>query len=138
VVTTHSDPKGSVRARRRILVVDDDELLREVAKVALELVGGWDVVTAHSGTQALARAVEDQPDAVLLDVMMPGLDGPATVATLRADTRTTDIPVIFLTAKIPSENRIRWDQLGLAGVIAKPFDPMTLAAEVSTLLGWQE
>jgi CheY-like chemotaxis protein len=137
-VATHSDSSSTVPAQRRILVVDDDELLREVAKVALELVGGWHVTTAHSGAEALTQALLSRPDAVLLDVMMPGLDGPGTVATLRENPRTNDIPVIFLTAKMPSENRARWDRLGLAGVIGKPFDPMTLAAEMSRLLGWQE
>lgn len=137
-MTTKYDGAASSTAQRRILVVDDDELLREVAKVALELVGGWHVNTAHSGVDALTQAVRHQPDAVLLDVMMPGLDGPGTVASLREDPRTSGIPVIFLTAKMPTENRARWERLGLAGVIPKPFDPMTLAAEMSRLLGWQE
>jgi CheY-like chemotaxis protein len=137
-VTNQFDGPASGPAQRRILVVDDDELLREVAKIALELVGGWHVTTAHSGSEALNQALLARPDAVLLDVMMPGLDGPGTVATLRADPRTRDLPVIFLTAKMPSENWARWDRLGLAGVIPKPFDPMTLAAEMSRMLGWQE
>lgn len=129
---------GHARTERRVLVVDDDELLREVAKAALELVGGWHVTTAHSGAAALHQARLSRPDAVLLDVMMPGQDGPATVATLRDDPLTSGIPVIFLTAKMPSEYPTRWEQLGLAGVIPKPFDPMTLAAQMSRLLGWQE
>lgn len=137
-MVTQSDGSATIPAQRRILVVDDDELLREVAKIALELVGGWHVTTAHSGAEALNQALLHRPDAVLLDVMMPGLDGPGTVANLRDNEHTRDIPVIFLTAKMPSENRVRWDRLGLAGVIAKPFDPMTLAAEMSRLLGWQE
>jgi CheY-like chemotaxis protein len=120
---------------RRILIVDDDPLLREVAQTALELVGGWQVSTAQSGAQAQQRALAEHPDAILLDVMMPGVDGPSTVAALRADPATRDIPVIFLTAKVPS-NREEWRSLGLTGVIPKPFDPMTLASDMAALLGW--
>lgn len=123
---------------RRVLVVDDDELLREVASYALELIGGWEVSTARSGVEAQASARSDRPDAILLDVMMPGVDGPATVAALRADASTRDIPVIFLTAKLPPDDLGGWGPLGVAGVIGKPFDPMKLAAEMARLLGWQE
>ncbi|HZA04629.1 MAG TPA: response regulator [Propionibacteriaceae bacterium] len=123
---------------RRILLVDDDALLREVAQSALELVGGWHVSTAASGGQAQQRARAERPDAILLDVMMPGLDGPTTVNALRADPTTRDIPIIFLTAKMPSDDLAEWRPLRLAGVIRKPFDPMTLAADMAALLGWQE
>lgn len=123
---------------RRILVVDDDDLLREVAQAALELVGGWQVCAAQSGSEAHLMAAADRPDAILLDVMMPGVDGPATVAALRADPATRDIPVIFLTAKVPSEDMAEWRSLDLAGVIPKPFDPMRLAADMAKLLGWTE
>ena len=119
-------------------MVDDDPLLREVAQSALELVGGWQVSTAESGGEAQQQARRDQPDAILLDVMMPGLDGPMTVAALRADLATRDIPIIFLTAKMSSDDLGDWQSLDLAGVIAKPFDPMTLAADMAALLHWQE
>ena len=119
-------------------MVDDDELLREVAQTALELVGGWEVLTAQSGPQAHQQALAEHPDAILLDVMMPGVDGPSTVAALRADPATRDIPIIFLTAKMPSENQEEWRPLRLAGVIPKPFDPMTLATDMAALLGWAE
>jgi CheY-like chemotaxis protein len=119
-------------------VVDDDELLCEVAQTALELIGGWEVSTAQSGPQAQQRAVAEHPDAILLDVMMPGVDGPSTVAALRADPATRDIPIIFLTAKMPSEDQEEWRALNLAGVIPKPFDPMTLATDMAALLGWAE
>ena len=127
---------GVVPVTRRVLVVDDDPLLREVAQTALELVGGWRVYTAQSGLQAQQRALAEHPDAILLDVMMPGVDGPSTVAALRADPATRDIPVIFLTAKMPSEDLEEWRPLRLAGVIPKPFDPMTLASDMAQLLGW--
>jgi len=121
---------------RRVLVVDDDDSIREVAQMALEIVGGWQVFAAGSGTEALRRARAELPDAVLLDVMMPGMDGPTTFSQLHADPATCDIPVIFLTAKVQAGDRRAWTHLEIAGVIAKPFDPMTLAGEVSELLGW--
>ena len=123
---------------RRVLVVDDDPLLREVAQAALQLVGGWQVSTAQSGPQAQLQALAEHPDAILLDVMMPGVDGPSTVTALRADPATRDIPIIFLTAKMPSEDLEEWRSLRLAGVIPKPFDPMTLASDMAALLGWAE
>jgi CheY-like chemotaxis protein len=121
---------------RRVLVVDDDDLLREVARVALEAVGGWEVLTAASGAQALTVAAAEQPDVLLLDVMMPGMDGPSTVRALQQDPTTRTIPVIFLTAKVGGEGHQEWETLPVTGVIPKPFDPMTLPAEVERLLGW--
>src|SRR5689334_22271478 len=85
--------------QKRILIVDDEDDIREVAQVSLELVGHYEVLTAARGTDGVARARTDRPDAILLDVMMPELDGPATLARLRADPATRDIPVVFLTAK---------------------------------------
>ncbi|GAA1431947.1 response regulator [Microlunatus lacustris] len=121
---------------RRVLVVDDDDLLREVAKASLEMVGGWEVLTASSGSEACGVALSESPDALLLDVMMPGMDGPSTVVALRGDPATRDIPVIFLTAKVGGEGHQDWGRLEVAGVIPKPFDPMSLPAEVARLLGW--
>jgi CheY-like chemotaxis protein len=123
-------------ALRRVLVVDDDDAIREVAQMALEIVGGWEVRAASSGVEAVQRATEEAPDAVLLDVMMPGMDGPTTFTRLRECPQTATIPVIFLTAKVQAGDRRAWTELDIAGVIAKPFDPMTLASEVSHLLGW--
>ena len=123
---------------RRVLVVDDDEAIREVARAALELVGGWSVTTVGSGQDAHVVASALEPDAVLLDVMMPGRDGLATVESMRADPATRDIPVIFLTAKAPPDGARAWQGVGLAGVIRKPFDPMTLASDIARLLGWDE
>lgn len=121
---------------RRVLVVDDDDAIRDVAEVALGIVGGWDVKPASSGAECVQRAIEYVPEVILLDVMMPGMDGPSTLARLRQEPRTAEIPVILLTAKVqPSELRA-WAHLDLAGVIAKPFDPMTLASEVASMLGW--
>jgi CheY-like chemotaxis protein len=127
---------GTVVTVRRVLVVDDDDMLREVARVSLEMVGGWEVLTAGSGAEAQVVAVRERPDALLLDVMMPGMDGPSTVVALREDPATRDIPVIFLTAKVGGEGHAQWEHLAVAGVIPKPFDPMGLPGEVARLLGW--
>ncbi|MBA3529766.1 MAG: response regulator [Propionibacteriaceae bacterium] len=121
---------------RRVLVVDDDDAIREVAKMALEVVGGFEVSTASSGGEARDMVDQERPDAMLLDVMMPGMDGPTLLSKIRADPVTQDIPIIFLTAKIQAGDRRDWDGMDIAGVIAKPFDPMKLPAEVSRLLGW--
>lgn len=117
---------------RLLLLVDDDDDIREVAATALELVDGFRIVTARSGLAAVQQAQEHCPDAILLDVMMPGMDGLETVARLRASDRTAHIPVILLTARVDGDT----PDGTIAGVIAKPFDPMRLGAEVCRLLGW--
>lgn len=121
---------------RRVLVVDDDDGIREVTQMSLELVAGWKVEVASSGEEALQICFADPPDAILLDVMMPTMDGPTTCAHLRADMRTRDIPVVLLTAKVQPSERRRWEQLGVAGVLSKPFDPLGLSEQVALLLGW--
>jgi CheY-like chemotaxis protein len=121
---------------RRVLIVDDEDDIREVAQVSLELVGHFEVLTASSGRDGVDTARADRPDAILLDVMMPDMDGPATLAELRADPTTRDIPVLFLTAKTQAAERARLGQLGVAGILTKPFDPLKLAAEVASTLHW--
>ena len=123
-------------SRRRVLLVDDEEDIRQVAAMTLDLVGGWDVTTAASGKEALALAAQDPPDAILLDVMMPGLDGPAVFRRLREDEATRSIPVILLTAKVQAADRRCFEDLGVDGVLAKPFDPMRLPSQVADVLGW--
>lgn len=123
---------------RRVLVIDDEADIREVATSSLQLVGGWQVHSAESGAAGLHTAAQVQPDAVLLDVMMPDMDGPATLARLRTDPRTASIPVIFLTAKNGTSEHLGYAALGAAGVICKPFDPMTLPATVAAALGWPQ
>ena len=122
--------------RKKILVVDDEEHIREVASVSLELTRGWQISTAGSGAEALRLAPEIQPDAILLDVMMPEMDGPTTLHRLQSDPATKDIPVIFLTAKVQAADRRRFTDLGVRSMIAKPFDPLRLATEVATALQW--
>ena len=122
---------------KRILIIDDEADIREIAQVSLEMVGGHQVLTARSGSEGIERARAERPDAILLDVMMPEMDGPTTVAHLRADPELCDIPVILLTARAAPERATPYDGLGVAAVFAKPFDPMTLASQMAGVLGWE-
>ncbi len=119
---------------KRILLVDDEDDIREVATISMQAVGGWEVCSAGGGEEAIAKAVAEQPDAILLDVMMPDIDGPTTFRRLQDDPRTRDIPVILLTAKAQAADRRFFDDLGVAGVLNKPFDPMQLPGQVAALL----
>lgn len=119
---------------RSVLLVDDDDDLRTIGEMALANVGGFEVRCASTGDEALALLREHTPDVILLDVMMPGLDGPTVLLRLRADARTASIPVIFMTAKVRAHERQALEDLGATGVIAKPFDPLTLADQVRALL----
>lgn len=120
----------------KILIIDDEDDIREVAALSLESVAGWDVVTANSGAQGLARAIEHKPEAILLDVMMPGMDGPTTFRELRNNPATAKIPVILLTAKVQSSDQRRFADLGVQAILFKPFDPMTLSSQIAGVLGW--
>lgn len=123
-------------AFKRILVIDDEEDIREVAQLSLEMVAGWEVFTAASGSEGIVKAKTHQPDAILLDVMMPDMDGPATYKQMQLQTSIQHIPVILLTAKVQPNDRRRFAELGVRGVIAKPFEPMMLASQISELLSW--
>ena len=118
----------------KIMIVDDDEDICTVAALAARRVGGWDVVVAASGQEALAKARSERPDVILLDVMMPVLDGPATLVKLREEPSTIAIPVIFLTAKVQRLEVEHYLALGAIGVIRKPFDAMTLPDEVRRIV----
>jgi CheY-like chemotaxis protein len=121
---------------RRILIIDDEDDIREVAALSLESVAGWEVIRACSGMEGLTRAAEYQPDAILLDVMMPGMDGPTTFRELRKSEATWRIPVLLLTAKVQSSDQRRFADLGVEAVLFKPFDPMTLSTQIASALGW--
>lgn len=123
--------------KKRVLIIDDEADIREVAKMSLEAVAGWDVTTASSGPEGIEIASKLKPDAILLDYMMPGMDGPNTFQNLKAKAETDSLPVVFLTAKVQAADRQRLQQLGARGIIAKPFDPMTLADEIAAQLGWK-
>ena len=122
---------------KRILVIDDEDDIREVAQLSLEMTTGWDVVSAASGAAGIEAARARRPDAILLDVMMPEMVGPTTFQRLRADAATAAIPVILLTAKAQSSDRSRFMDLGVDGVLTKPFDPLTLGSEVAAALDWK-
>jgi len=118
----------------RILYVDDEADIREVAEMALELDPELTVRTCASGAEALEQAVSWQPQLILLDVMMPGMDGPTVFANLRKQPATADIPVAFITARTQTAEVQNFRDMGACGVLAKPFDPMTLAVRVRELL----
>jgi CheY-like chemotaxis protein len=118
----------------RILLVDDEDDIREIATLGFEGAGGFDVFTASGGAEGVAQARLHLPDVVLLDVMMPGLDGPSTLTLLRETEETAQIPVIFLTAKVQAADRRNLLALGARGIISKPFDPMTLPDTVRRIV----
>jgi len=118
----------------RILHVDDEPDIREVVDMSLALNPDFEVRACSSGAEAVATAAEWSPLLILLDVMMPTMDGPATLAQLRKDPRTASIPVLFMTARAQSREIAHFIALGAQGVISKPFDPMTLAAQVQSHL----
>jgi two-component system OmpR family response regulator len=118
---------------RVVLLVEDDPDIRLVAKLALQEVGGLTVFEAASGPEALDLAASLSPDLILLDVMMPAMDGPATLKALRSDPGTSRIPVVFLTAKALPQEIVELRQLGALYVIAKPFDPMVLADKLQSV-----
>jgi CheY-like chemotaxis protein len=121
---------------KRILIIDDEDDVREVASLALEISGDFEVATADGGLAGLKAAREGNPDIILLDVMMPEVDGPSTFRLLKQLEDTRSIPVIFVTAKVRASDRSRLTELGALGIIAKPFDPMRLADDVAAIAGW--
>lgn len=122
-----------IRTAPRALVVDDDEGIRNVVDIALNLVGGFEVTEASNGDEALTLISDQSFDVVVLDVMMPGLDGPSTLKRIRQTLHGADVPVVFLTAKAQPHERRELEGLGVNGVIVKPFDPMTLADDIRQL-----
>jgi len=135
---THTPPP-EVRATpltRHILVIDDSELIREAAKIALDTIGGWRVCTATCGEEGLALLASQRPDAILLDVVMPGMDGIAVAEQLHATPSTRSLPIVLLTASDRPEDQERFQRAPVAGVIAKPFDIAGLQSQMAKLLGW--
>lgn len=124
-------------ANKRVLVIDDEAAIRAVIQGCLEDVAEWDVLTAETGYEGLILAEQENPDAILLDISMPELSGEETFQQLQNNPATRSIPVVFLTAKALPEEKERFLQLGVIGLIVKPFDPMTLAEHVAEQLGWE-
>lgn len=118
---------------RTILLVEDDADIMEVASMALETVGGFEVHGCDNGRSAVALARQVKPDIILLDWMMPGFDGGQTLEALRNDPETASIPVVFMTAKLKSGEVVGMLELGAADVIPKPFDPMALPGQVKNI-----
>jgi CheY-like chemotaxis protein len=125
---------------RLILIIDDEDDIREVAALALETTAGWETITACSGPDGIRAATDPKrrPSAILMDVMMPGMDGPTAFRELQQDPAISDIPVLLLTAKVQGVDQRRFAGLGVAGVLFKPFDPLTLASQISAALGWKD
>jgi CheY-like chemotaxis protein len=119
----------------KVLIIDDEDDIRRIARLSLTKLGKMEVVEASSGLEGVRRAAEEKPDAILLDVMMPGLDGPGTLAALRSNPATAGIPVVFLTAKAMASEVERLKDLGAKAVLTKPFDPLALAGQVRAGLG---
>lgn len=121
---------------KRILIVDDEERIREVVRACMEDLGGWETLTAQSGEEGLHKAATETLDAILLDMSMPNMDGFVFFEKLRENPATQAIPAILLTAKVLSDDRQRFAQMGVAGVITKPFNPVTICEQVAQILGW--
>ncbi len=118
----------------KILYVEDEPDIQTIARIALENIGGFSVRICSSGPEALAAVTDFKPDCILLDVMMPGMDGPTVLKALRQIPGCEAIPVIFMTAKVQSSEVAQYKALGALDVIPKPFDPMTLAAKIRQML----
>ncbi|MBD2483775.1 response regulator [Planktothrix sp. FACHB-1365] len=125
-----------VTQTKRILFIDDESNIRQIVKICLETLGGWNVSLAASGQEGLVKAVSEKPDAILLDVMMPNMDGLAVLQQLQANPITQPIPVVFLTARRSLTEPYRFQALGVKGAIAKPFDSLTLVPQIANTLGW--
>lgn len=122
---------------KRILFIDDEDDIKTLAQFCLESEAGWQMMSASGGIEGLAIAETEQPDAILLDAMMPVIDGIRTSEKLRLNSKTRHIPIIFITAKAQASDRRRFYNAGAKGVINKPFNSLTLASQISGFLGWE-
>jgi CheY-like chemotaxis protein len=122
---------------KSILLIDDEETIQEVVQVGIGIESGWQVAIASSGAEGIDLAQAQQPDVILLDVMMPEMDGIDTLSHLKSNQKTSAIPVIFLTAKAQAEEKNQFQSLGVVDVITKPFNSMTLASQIAKILGWR-
>lgn len=123
-------------ATKRILIIEDEANLRTVLRTCLEILAGWEVLQAGSGQEGLLVAERERPDAILLDAMMPEMDGITFLQELLANPELLAIPVVFLTAKVDLTEPQRFLKLGARGAIAKPFNPLILHHQIITILGW--
>lgn len=123
---------------KRILVIDDENGIREIIQICLESITDWEILTAPSSREGIEIAKSEHPDAILLDVMMPCMDGPTTFKQLQTIAETCDIPTIFLTAKAQTSEQNELLNLGVAGVITKPFLPENLVINICKILNWDD
>jgi CheY-like chemotaxis protein len=121
---------------KRVLIIDDEETIQTVVKFGINLAANWEVLTASSGPQGIQMAQTEPVDVILLDVMMPEMDGIATFQALQSQADTCEIPVIFLTAKAQTDERRQFNDLGVSGVITKPFNSLDLPTLIAKLLHW--
>jgi CheY-like chemotaxis protein len=121
---------------RRILLIDDEQYISAVVQACLVTLGGWTVLMAKSGAEGLLKAQRERPDAILLDVMMPDMNGVTLLRELRKEPATKSIPVVMLTAKTQLSDRHLYKNLDIAGVISKPFEPLKLVDQINEALGW--
>jgi CheY-like chemotaxis protein len=121
---------------KRILVIDDEESLRDLACTCLEDLGGWEAISAPSGHEGLLQALENVVDVILLDVSMPDMDGFQFYEQIKAKPNTAEIPIILLTAKVLPNDYKRFAQLNLAGIITKPFNPLLICEQIAQMLDW--
>lgn len=119
-----------------VLLVDDEPDVRAIARLGLEMGAGWQVLDATSGKEALRMAAKHQPDVILLDMMMPDMDGRSTLKALKSNAVTQQIPVILVTAKVQQSDQQNFADLAVAAVFAKPFRPLQLAEQIRQTLGW--
>jgi CheY-like chemotaxis protein len=121
---------------KRILIIDDEDRIREVVKTCLSMLAQWDTLEADSGQEGILKANAEQPDVILLDMTMPGMDGETTFQKLQDNPATQAIPVILLTARVQPSEQSKYIALGVTGLIMKPFDPVKIASQITELLGW--
>jgi two-component system, OmpR family, alkaline phosphatase synthesis response regulator PhoP len=121
---------------KRVLIIDDEETIQTVVQFGLRLAVGWEVLTASSGAEGVTTAQSEQPDVILLDVMMPAMDGIATFKLLQSNCATQQIPVILLTAKAQTAEKHQFRELGVSGVITKPFNSLALPGQIAEILHW--
>jgi len=117
----------------KILYVEDEPDIQAIAKLALETIGGFNLEVCSSGAEAIKKGPNFHPDLILMDVMMPGMDGPTTLVELRKDKNLSATPVVFMTAKVQPQEIAEFKELGAVEVIAKPFDPMTLSEQINSI-----
>ena len=121
---------------KRILIIDDEETIQTVVQFGIKMAAGWEVFTASSGFEGIQTAQNKKPDVILLDVMMPDMDGIATFKELQSHSETEQIPVIILTAKAQTAEKRQFNDLGVSGVITKPFNSLDLPEQISRILHW--